>query len=285
MSTYLYGVTHSSHPLTLERMTGVGANKPSLRAVRWNDVAAVVSDAPDDLRARRRDLEAHHRILQSLGADGTVLPMRFGTVAADDSAIRTELESSAAHYRELLTQLAGKIELNVKATHRQDAILRALLLEQRPLRDCDNALRAGGGGTYAQRVRFGEQLASALAERRVKDAGHVVARLEPHACQMRLGAEAGGFVNASFLVGATTCRAFEATFTELLLVPFAPARLALWSVGQVVDSARREYHDPAAIRRELAELSRRFDEGLMSAEEFESREDQLLDRLGLEAEQ
>jgi hypothetical protein len=53
----------------------------------------------------------------------------------------------------------------------------------------------------------------------------------------------------------------------------------------VVDSARREYHDPAAIRRDLAELSRRFDEGLMSAEEFESREDQLLDRLGLEAEQ
>jgi hypothetical protein len=69
--------------------------------------------------------------------------------------------------------------------------------------------------------------------------------------------------------------------TELLLVPFAPARLALWSVGQVVESARREYHDPVAIRRELTELSRQFDEGLISAEEFESREDQILDRLEL----
>jgi hypothetical protein len=28
--------------------------------------------------------------------------------------------------------------------------------------------------------------------------------------------------------------------TELLLVPFAPARIALWSVSQVVESATRE---------------------------------------------
>jgi hypothetical protein len=54
--------------------------------------------------------------------------------------------------------------------------------------------------------------------------------------------------------------------TELLLIPFAPARIALWSVGQVVESATREALDPAAMRRELANLSRRFDEGLISAE-------------------
>jgi len=69
--------------------------------------------------------------------------------------------------------------------------------------------------------------------------------------------------------------------TELLLVPFAPARVALWSVGQLVDSAAREALDPAAMRRELADLSRRFDEGLISAEEFEAHEDQILDRLEL----
>jgi hypothetical protein len=66
--------------------------------------------------------------------------------------------------------------------------------------------------------------------------------------------------------------------TELLLVPLAPARLALWSVNQVIERARRECSDPAAIRRELAELSRRFDEGLISAEEFEALEDSILDR-------
>jgi hypothetical protein len=67
--------------------------------------------------------------------------------------------------------------------------------------------------------------------------------------------------------------------SELLLVPFAPARVALWSIGQVVDSATREYYDPAMIRRELSELSRQLDEGQISAEAFELREDELLDRL------
>ena len=69
--------------------------------------------------------------------------------------------------------------------------------------------------------------------------------------------------------------------TELLLVPFAPARIALWCVDQLIESARREALDPAAIRRELTDLSRRFDEGLVSEEEFEALEEQLLDRLEL----
>ena len=69
--------------------------------------------------------------------------------------------------------------------------------------------------------------------------------------------------------------------TELLLVPFAPARIALWSVGQLIETATREALDPAAMRRELSDLSRRFDEGLISAEEFEALEEQILDRLEL----
>jgi hypothetical protein len=67
--------------------------------------------------------------------------------------------------------------------------------------------------------------------------------------------------------------------SELLLLPLAPARVALWSVERVVEAATRECYGPAAVRRELVELSRAFDEGLISAEEFDRREDELLDRL------
>jgi Gas vesicle protein G len=67
--------------------------------------------------------------------------------------------------------------------------------------------------------------------------------------------------------------------TELLLVPLAPARIALWSVDQLIETATRQALDPAAIRLALADLSRRFDEGLVSAEEFEALEEQILDRL------
>jgi hypothetical protein len=125
MSTYVYGFTRSSHPLQIAGMTGVGAETPTLRLLRCEDLAAVVSDAPEALRARRRDLETHHRILQDLGVGGTVLPMRFGVVAPDDAAIEAELQVEADHYRGLLNRLAGKVELNVTAAYRQGAILRA----------------------------------------------------------------------------------------------------------------------------------------------------------------
>ena len=68
-------------------------------------------------------------------------------------------------------------------------------------------------------------------------------------------------------------------FTELLLLPLAPARFALWTIDQVVEAAEREHYGPTAVRRELVELSRQLDEGLIGAEEFDRREDELLDRL------
>ena len=67
--------------------------------------------------------------------------------------------------------------------------------------------------------------------------------------------------------------------TQILSLPLAPARVAFWTIGQVVDAAEREYYSPAAIRRALAELSRQYDGGLISAEEFDAHEDELLDRL------
>lgn len=67
--------------------------------------------------------------------------------------------------------------------------------------------------------------------------------------------------------------------SELLLLPLAPARFALWTIDRVIEVASKEYHDPTAVRRELAELNRRLDAGSISAEEFDRREDELLDRL------
>jgi Gas vesicle synthesis protein GvpL/GvpF len=93
---------------------------------------------------------------------------------------------------------AGKVELNVKGTHRQDAVPRALLLDNETLRARNDALRARGGGSYADRMRFAEELAAALADRRGRDARQVLAWLEPYACETCFGADAGGFVNASW---------------------------------------------------------------------------------------
>lgn len=62
MGTYVYGIIHASHT-PLPDMDGRGEPPRPVRVLRQGEVAAFVSDAPDQLRPKRRDLLAHQRVL------------------------------------------------------------------------------------------------------------------------------------------------------------------------------------------------------------------------------
>ncbi|MGY6021395.1 gas vesicle protein GvpG [Streptomyces spinosirectus] len=66
---------------------------------------------------------------------------------------------------------------------------------------------------------------------------------------------------------------------EVVLLPFAPVRGSGWVIGQVLREAERIYYDPATVRAELARLEEQLEAGEIDEEEFDRREDELLDRL------
>jgi hypothetical protein len=66
-------------------------------------------------------------------------------------------------------------------------------------------------------------------------------------------------------------------FRELVLLPFAPLRGVLWTVGQVLDVAR--YEQAEGIRRDLLDIERSLQDNEITEEEFDRLEDELLDRL------
>jgi hypothetical protein len=65
----------------------------------------------------------------------------------------------------------------------------------------------------------------------------------------------------------------------LLLLPLAPVRGTIWIAEQIADQAARELDDETTIRRRLAEAERDLELGVLTAEEYEAYEDDLLDRL------
>ncbi|MFF3244660.1 gas vesicle protein GvpG [Streptomyces sp. NPDC002870] len=67
--------------------------------------------------------------------------------------------------------------------------------------------------------------------------------------------------------------------TQLLTLPLAPVRGAVWVADRVLEAAENEYYDPAPVQRELAELERQLVAGEIDEETFDRREDELLDRL------
>ncbi|MEW5659353.1 gas vesicle protein GvpG [Streptomyces cinereoruber] len=67
--------------------------------------------------------------------------------------------------------------------------------------------------------------------------------------------------------------------TQLLTLPVAPVRGAVWIAEKVLETAEEEYYDPAPVWRELRELEVRLVRGEIDQEAFDRREDELLDRL------
>jgi hypothetical protein len=216
MGSYVYCFTHAAHPLPVDGLRCVGAEDATPRVVRHAGLAAVVSDAPEGLRPKRRDLIAHETVLEALCAAGPVVPMRFGTIAADDDAVLGELVRGAHRYADLLTRLEGHVERNVKGAHREDALLADLLTNNPQLRARNEALRAAGGGSQPDRVAFGEQVSLAVEQRRARDAAYVVAALRPLAMLDRHAPSvAGCFVNVSFLIPSAAQDDFDAVVAQL----------------------------------------------------------------------
>jgi hypothetical protein len=215
VSTYVYGITAASHPALPEGMGGVGDPPRQVRILKAGDLAAVVSDAPEGLRPKRKDLLAHQNVLSEAGAAACVLPMRFGSVAPDDDTVTSVLAERAEHYKERLGTLEGKVEYNVKGSHVEEAVLHRVMAENPEIRAQAEANRQAGGGSYDDKIRLGEMVAAAVQAREAEDAAEVLRALEPAAAAVSEGPESTGWLaNVSFLVARETAEEFLAAVEE-----------------------------------------------------------------------
>ena len=216
MSTYVYGITSGSHPSLPDGMEGVGEPARQVRIIKEGDLAAVVSDAPEGLRPKRRDLLAHQNVLAETGAAAAVLPMRFGSVSTDDAAVAGVLAERADHFKERLKALSGKVEYNVKATHDEEAVLHRVMSENPEVRALTEANRKAGGGSYDDKLRLGEVVVAAVQHREAEDAAELQRALEPVAAAVSVGPESTGWLaNLSFLVERASAEDFIAAVEEV----------------------------------------------------------------------
>jgi len=138
------------------------------RRVAHREIAAIVSDAGDGQMKATHLLRAHWQILEEVGASTTVLPVRFGTAVADDSAVVDDFLAPA--HDELtatLANLADKVQLTVKGFYAEEVLMRGVV-EGSPavakLRERVRALPEAAG--YYERIRLGELVAAEVEKAR-----------------------------------------------------------------------------------------------------------------------
>lgn len=201
MGTYVYGIIRASHSPLRQDVQGIGDPPRPVRVLREGKLAAIVSDAPEELRPKRRDLLAHQRVLDEAGAGGVVLPMRFGSASPDDDTVTTVLAERAEDFLERLRALDGTAEYNIKANHDEEAVLRLIMADHDDIRSLAEANREAGGGTQEQKIELGEMIAAAVQAREATDAGLLQQALEPMAGAVSAGPQSSGWLaNLSFLV-------------------------------------------------------------------------------------
>lgn len=209
MPTYIYAITPAEHPLRMDGLQGVGKDGSALRTVSTPTLSAVVSTAPEGLRAKRRDLAAHEAVLEQLMADGAVLPMRFGLVGPDDDAVTQALEENVGVYTERLKELDGRLEYNLKVTREEEDLLREIIATDDQVRQLNEQTREQPDAHDAK-VRLGELISQRVTSRQSADSDNIVQNLSAYAVGSSVSDPTSKhFMNVSFLVERNKAAAFS----------------------------------------------------------------------------
>jgi gas vesicle protein GvpL/GvpF len=206
---YCYGVVAARDA---NKPTGGGGldGKP-VKTVVHDDLAALVSEAPGSVRAKRRDLMAHLDVLGTAFEHGTVLPARFGIVFDDEeSLVRELLAPRRKELVHLLKELDDRVELRVTAHHRPEQVLAETVVQNPRIAKLREATR-GAAGAHPALIELGELVTNDLRRRVATDAQTLLGRLRPLSDRYELDPDPIEYqvLRGSFLVRRKRVPAFE----------------------------------------------------------------------------
>ena len=212
---YIYGVVDAGSTAP----PGPGINDGAIRLVASDGIAALVSDVDGDLRMGRKAMTAHAKVLEQALADGSVLPMRFGIVMADEDAIREQLlDRHRAQLAAQLEDFAGKVELKLRASYDESRLMREVITEDQDVARLRASLRGvPDDASYYGQIRLGELVSEAVERKRQIDSGRILDLLSPLALAVEVGEPHHERVvlNASFLIERGRIEEFDAAVDGL----------------------------------------------------------------------
>jgi Gas vesicle synthesis protein GvpL/GvpF len=99
-------------PIPMEAVTGIQGNQIFLYPA--SDLAVIVSEYSPSQNLNSHAGVEHARVISDCFKTSTVLPFRFGTVFADDDALRRSIRSNQRQFLTNIDRLRGKAEMHLK---------------------------------------------------------------------------------------------------------------------------------------------------------------------------
>lgn len=112
---YIYCIIESSYDASFGNI-GVGGRGDLVSTIGFEGLCMVVSDHPlSKFVVNPENMLAHQKVTEEVMKEfRSVIPIRFGTIAATPDEIRNLLNRRYSEFMELLKQFENKVELNIR---------------------------------------------------------------------------------------------------------------------------------------------------------------------------
>jgi hypothetical protein len=159
-----------------------GIDEAEVEVVEHGVVAAVFSEiALDRPPGRRAELLAHTAVVDGLSSAGPVLPVQFGSIVEDrESLVGELLAPDHDHFVELLENVEGRHQFNLRATYVEEQVLSDVVRMNPDVAALRRRTRDLPEGTlHPDLVRLGELVSRAVEHAREEDAGMILDVVRP----------------------------------------------------------------------------------------------------------
>ena len=214
---YVYCIIHADEPLRFGPI-GFGSPAGEVYTVHYEDIAAVVADAPMEvLDATRENVLAHERVNEAVMKFQTVIPMSFGTVFKTRDDIVELLRGALGAFQDVLAKMENKVEFGLKALWDREEMIRQIEHEDEDIRRLKSEIAAQKGSTYFARVQYGRLVDGALQSRSEQYVSEIFEALRDVSVASRANKPIGDkmILNAAFLVDRTRESGFDARVKAL----------------------------------------------------------------------
>jgi hypothetical protein len=180
-AVYVYGVS-PKRSYDSASLSGVDVE---IETVEHDGLVALTSPLHNGTLTAR-DVRAHWRVLERVFDHATVLPMRFGTVMESREAVRDRLLApNSDRLSDLLAQMDGLVQLNVKGRYDEELLLREIVKRSPAIARLRDRVRAPGTGTPAQQIQLGGLVNAEIERYRDADTHAALRGLEQLAVSAR----------------------------------------------------------------------------------------------------
>jgi hypothetical protein len=210
---YIYCVIDLDQPLSFGPL-GIGGRGDELHTVCFDDIAALVSDAPlGKYRVSRENSLAHQKAIEELMDGYTTLPVRFATVAEDEEKVKRILEKEHDRFKDMLDSIKDKTELGLKAMFKEDVIYKNILEKYEDIKRLKEKIAAiAPEKSHYQRMEIGKMVEEALQREKQIVRDDIISILSPLSVEVKTNDTYGELmiINAAFFVE----KAKEADFDQ-----------------------------------------------------------------------